>query len=114
MKRLTDAAGGGSSPAWSPDGSRIAFASGGVQSDIHVMDADGTGVAQLTDDPGHDGAPSWSPDGTKIAFISNRSGNPLVDGTLAIYVMNADGTGVEQLTNDAAYDAAWSPAGVAP
>jgi TolB protein len=78
------------------------------------MNADGTGVEQLTDDPGHDGAPSWSPDGTKIAFISNRGGNPLVDGTLAIYVMNADGTGVEQLTNDAAYDAAWSPAGVAP
>jgi len=48
-------------PAWSPDGSAIAFAgAGGVPGDIYIMNADGTGLSQLTSD-GQAGQPAWQP-----------------------------------------------------
>ena len=56
-------------PAYSPDGSQIAFDStrtGG--GDIYVMNADGSGVVRLTTDPAEDSQPAWSPDGNRIAF----------------------------------------------
>jgi hypothetical protein len=77
-------------PAWSPDGSRVAFTS---DHDIYVVDADGNNLEQLTDDPAFDENPVWSPDGTQIAFSTNR------DGNYEIYVMNADGTNPVNLTN---------------
>jgi dipeptidyl aminopeptidase/acylaminoacyl peptidase len=63
-------------PAWSPDGSKIAFGSGrdddwditGVE-DIHVVDAEGGEPTKLTDDAGASFSPSWSPDGTHIAYL---------------------------------------------
>jgi hypothetical protein len=57
-------------PAWSPDGTKIAFMRDG---DIWVMNADGSGLVQLTTDPVYEDDPAWSPDGTKIAFM--RSGD---------------------------------------
>ena len=59
------------SPAWSPDGSKIAFVS---QGDIFTINPDGTGLAQVTNDPALDSnrAPNWSPDGTRIVFESDR------------------------------------------
>ena len=73
---------------YSPDGSKIAFASDRDGDwDIYVMNADGTGeVEQLTDDPAHDQWPAWSPDGSSLAFASTR------EGGWALYVMNAGGT----------------------
>ena len=54
--------------AWSPDGSRIAFARlGEVSYQIYVMNADGSGQRKLTRNPG-DFISSWSPDGRKITF----------------------------------------------
>jgi Tol biopolymer transport system component len=74
-------------PVWSPDGARIAFESGrDGNSEIYVMDADGSNPLNLTHNPADDHAPAWSPDGARIAFQSER------DGASEIYLMNADGT----------------------
>ena len=94
--------GGDWDPAWSPDGTKIAFASDGARAlnhgDIFVVNSDGSGRTNLTNDPASDDLPAWSPDGTKIAFVSTRG------GAHSIFVMNADGTGVTRLTNNAGYD----------
>jgi hypothetical protein len=96
-------------PAWSPDGSRIAFdaQSGGGETQIHVMDANGSNLQALTKAPEWNYLPAWSPDGARIAFVSNRDGND------EIYVMNADGSGQERLTSDPDEDLSptWSPDG---
>ena len=98
-------------PAWSPDGTRIAFESSrdvANQEQIYVMNADGTGVIRLTNAVAHEQVPTWAPDGTKIAFFSNR------DGPFAVYVIDAAGMGsAVRLTTDAAnnFDPAWSPDG---
>ena len=95
-KRGLDGDGGGenTTPAWSPDGSEIAFTSHRDGLNISVMDADGANQTMLTTDPADDAGPAWSPDGTKIAFHSLR------DGNAEIYVMNADGSGQTRVTNN--------------
>jgi Tol biopolymer transport system component len=74
-------------PAWSPDGTRVAFSSD-ASGDYEVwsMNVDGTNQTQLTHSPGIDSRPSWSPDGDAIAFTSRRGGK------LGVWVMNTDGT----------------------
>jgi Tol biopolymer transport system component len=90
----------GEDPDWSPDATKLAFASG---RDIYTMNANGTSVVQLTSTPDEEQTPHWSSDGTKIVFFRSDD----------IFVMNADGTGVQQLTTDPARDfsPAWSPDG---
>ncbi len=107
--RLTsdDKSGG---PAWSPDGSRIAYGSTkDGNPEIYVMNADGTGEERLTDNFDFDGWPTWSPSGDRIAFSSDR------EGGLDIFVMNADGTDPVRLTEnreiDWDYYPYWSPKG---
>jgi dipeptidyl aminopeptidase/acylaminoacyl peptidase len=64
-----------STPAWSPDGTRIAFVARGRTSvDVYVIDVTGGPPRQLTSAPSHERAPSWSRDGAWIYFGSNRSG----------------------------------------
>ncbi len=111
LRRLTTSEANDRSPAWSPDGTRIAFAfnrDGRYYRSIYVMNADGSGVERLTNNSAHDVGPAWFPDGARIAFASDRDGN----GS-DIYVMDADGSGVKRLTNNSAYDwdPAWSPDG---
>jgi hypothetical protein len=93
------------SPAWSPDGTKLAFSSDG---EIYVMNANGTGVTALTDDAFFDSHPSWSPDGGKIAYRSVRALN-----TGAIFIINADGSDEpSRITSDGHYGAPeWSPDG---
>jgi TolB protein len=95
-------------PAWSPDGSRIAFASAREGSfDIFVMNSDGTETTRLTSSKENDQHPTWSPDGSRIAFSRFSDVDHL-------YVMNADGTGARRLTDDdltAEAEPSWSPDG---
>jgi Tol biopolymer transport system component len=64
-----------SQPAWSPDGTKIAFArSIDNNADIYVMNADGSEQKRLTKEAAQDYNPAWSPDGKKIAFGTNRRG----------------------------------------
>jgi TolB protein len=93
---------------YSPDGTRVAFTiTQGGNSDVWVMNADGTGAKRLTRDPSLDLSPSWSPDGKRLAFVSDRSGTP------QIYVMNADGSSPRRLTFQGNYNQTpvWSPRG---
>ncbi len=93
-------------PAWSPDGTKIAFGSTrDTNPQIYVMDPNGSNVVRLTHNSAADGQPAWSPDGTKIAFATDRDGNN------EIYVMNANGSVQVNLTNNAGSDLApaWSP-----
>jgi Tol biopolymer transport system component len=96
-------------PAWSPDGSRVAYTSDASDAfqDIWVMDADGFGQTQLTTTPGFDAFPEWSPDGSRIAFTSDRSA--LDD----IWVMDPDGSNPVRLTHGTNVDERpdWSPDG---
>jgi Tol biopolymer transport system component len=71
----------GQDPAWSPDGTRIAFTSDrdGAANDIWVMNANGTSPAQTLPNSSR---PNWFPDGTRIAFSSFRDGSVEIRNTL--------------------------------
>lgn len=95
-------------PSWSPDGTRIAFETRrDGNSEIYVMDADGSDPVNLTKHEAGDYEPAWSPDGTQIAFATSR------DGNVEVNVVNADGSNATNLTNDPATDGEpdWSPDG---
>jgi TolB protein len=94
-------------PVFSPDGKQIAFMSGrDGNTEIYVMNVDGSNLRRLTNHPLSDSTPTWSPSGSQIAFTSDRSGKA------QIYVMSsADGSGVRRLTvNESEADRpTWSP-----
>jgi hypothetical protein len=98
--RLTNSPGNDEWPAWSPDGSEIAFTSDRAHADgsyeVFKMNADGTGVVQVTNSPPTKSAmrADWSPDGTRLAYMSNAE-----DGNWDIWVINRDGTGPTNLTH---------------
>jgi Tol biopolymer transport system component len=101
-KNLTNHPANDITGTWSPDGSRIAFASDRDGNyEIYVMDTDGSNQRRLTfDSQERDQSPSWSTDGKQIAFAKGRF----------IYVMSADGKNERKLT-EWGVDPAWAPDG---
>lgn len=91
-----------SQPRFSPDGSRILYLSNassqGATMNVHVMNADGTGVTNLTRWEHADLSATWSADGRQVLFMSFR------DWPGQIYRVNADGSDVQRLTRSNGQD----------
>ena len=107
---LTDNASNDADPAWSADGSELAFESvTGNAFNLYVINADGTGVRQITHSTHRtDVQPAWSFDGLRLAFSRQK-----MDGTGGIWVVHVDGSKLQRLTGDdnANSRPAWSPDG---
>jgi serine/threonine-protein kinase len=99
-----------SEPRASPDGQKIAFASGEKETTIWVYPLAGTSAMSRLTYGGNNRHPTWSFDSTRVTFQSDR------DGDLAIFWQPADGSsGAERLTKPAAGEShtpeSWSPRG---
>ncbi|OOF65952.1 Tol-Pal system beta propeller repeat protein TolB [Rodentibacter sp. Ppn85] len=96
------------SPAWSPDGKRLAYVSFENRKSQLVVQDLGSGARKVVASfSGHNGAPAFSPDGSRLAFASSQ------DGTLNIYVMSSNGGTPTQLTRGSGNNTepSWSPDG---
>ncbi len=79
QRRVTHLAGASFAPFFTPDGTRIIFASNFQQPtsrnfDLYLVSLDGTGLEQVTTSTEFDAFPMFSPDGTKLVWASNRHG----------------------------------------
>ena len=113
QRNITNSPASETRPAFSPDGTKIAFVRD--FKGIFVMNPDGSGQTQILDGASAgffsiSSFANWSPDGQKLVFNGLVKGSQ--DGS-DIYVINADGTGLTRLTTDPADDScpAWSPDG---
>ncbi len=96
------------SPAWSPDGSKLAYVSfEHKKPSIFVQDLARGSRQRLSSFPGINGAPAWSPDGTRMALTLSKDGNP------EIYIFHFATGRWQRLTHNAGIDteAAWAPDG---
>ena len=92
--------GHGYEPEWSPDGTKIAFS---YQSEIWIMDADGSNRTQVTTTGGQD--PAWSPSGDELVFVGP-------DFERDLMVINVDGTDLRTIHTDGCdFAPDWSPSG---
>ena len=95
-------------PAWSPDGTRLAFQAYYRDTwNIWTMKADGSDLRQVTSGPFDDREPHWSPDSARLAFASDRSGN------YDVWLLTLATSEVRRFTSNGANDSmpAWSPSG---
>jgi len=96
------------SPAWSPDGRRLAYVSfENRKPAIYVQDVYSGQRERIADFSGINGAPAWSPDGRSLAITLSKDGNP------DIFVMDVGSRGLRAITRHPSIDTepAWSPDG---
>ncbi len=86
------------SPAWSPDGSKIAYVSFEKKKPIIFVQSLSGQRTVLANFKGNNSAPSWAPDGSKLAIVLTYGANSQV------YTINADGSGLKQITKSSAID----------
>ncbi len=87
------------SPAWSPDGSKVAYVSFESKKPVvYVHDLASGKRTLVSNQKGNNSAPSWSPDGHQLALSLSR------DGNTQIYLVNIDGSGLRRLTTGSAID----------
>lgn len=109
LMNLTDDSAVDAEPVWTPDGSKLLFATDRDGNfEIYQIDADGQNATNLTNDVDDDRDPDVSPDGAMVVFV-----RIVPEADPAIWVMNADGSSPMALTDGTfpAVDPAWSPDG---
>lgn len=98
------------SPAWSPDGRRIAYVSfdSPGQSVIYVQTVSSGNRERVSARPGNNQAPAWSPDGRKLALVLSLDG-----GNFDVFMLDLTSQVLTRLTSNAAIDTEpeWSPDG---
>lgn len=96
------------SPAWSPDGGKIAYVSfENRSSTVYIQNILTGSREKIASNPGINSAPSWSPDGTQLALTLSKEGDP------EIFVMHLASKSLRRITNNRAIDTepSWSPDG---
>ncbi len=104
-----DAARSERAPAFSPDGTRIAFHDSAGRGGIFVVGATGESLRRVTDFGFH---PTWSPDGTRIAFCTEEAASTIARYTVSsLWIVDAKGGAPKKIYDGDAVQPAWSPSG---
>lgn len=116
-RELMSAPGGQTEPAWSPNGSKLAYVSGqrGLHAPVGVSDtfggifigsSGGSGGQPITSEDSYAGQPAWAPRGERIAYATDGNGN------FQVATVAPDGTDATVLTGDGQSEwPTWSPTG---
>jgi len=87
------------SPAWSPDGGKLAYVSFEAKKPVVYVHDLATGRRHVAANfKGSNSAPAWSPDGKKLAVVLTKDGNS------QLYVINVDGSGITRLAQSSGID----------